>query len=474
MIKEHESLLRGAHMVLDAVLLGLVFGWVYAAQNLVRVELLAPDVPALLAFEAYRWVMLTATVTWVIVLHVTGGYYSYRSASFGSLVGMQLRTGMAVLGILGFTLFALKDPTISRSLILTFVGVGVVALSVERVVVKRLLELIRSRHYNQRYVLVVGAGAQAQELVASIEGNPGRGYQCVGCLAPDVADAAERGLETLGSLDDLEAVLKSRPVDEVAFLLNDLGTARLTEWLPMCAREGVKARLFFLPPPLDSMDNYLETLNGIPSISFGIPPSRYWQLLVKRAIDVVVASVALVVTSPLALLAAAAIRLTSPGPVFFRQVRYGLNKRRFTLLKFRTMVVDAEHRRGELEALNEMDGPVFKIRNDPRVTKVGRVLRATSVDELPQLVNVLLGHMSLVGPRPPIPSEVDAYQPWQRRRLSMKPGITGPWQVSGRNQVDFERWMHMDMEYVDNWSLLKDLEILLKTVPAIVRGTGAW
>jgi len=256
--------------------------------------------------------------------------------------------------------------------------------------------------------------------------------------------------------------------------MSDLPAARLSQWLPICAREGVKARLFFLPPTVERLDNYLETLNGIPSISFGLPPSRYWQLLVKRAIDVVVASAMLVIASPILGLAALAIRVTSEGPIFFRQVRYGLNKRRFTLLKFRTMVADAEHRRGELEALNEMDGPVFKIKNDPRVTRVGRLLRSTSIDELPQLVNVVLGHMSLVGPRPPIPSEVDAYEPWQRRRLSMKPGITGPWQVSGRNQVDFQRWMRMDMDYVDNWSLGKDLQILLKTFPAIVRGTGAW
>ncbi len=474
MIKEHESLLRGVHMVLDAILLGLVFSAVYSAQNLVRLGFLAPDVPALLPFAAYQWVVLAAVAAWVVVLQVTGGYYSYRSASFGSLVWMQLRTGIAVAAILGFAIFALKDPSVSRSLILSFVAVGVGALSLERVAIKWILDRIRSRHYNQRYVLVVGAGAQARELIASIEANPGRGYQVVGCLAPGVTTEEAEGLGVLGTVGDLEATLKSRPVDEVAFLMNDLPTARLAEWLPLCAREGVKARLFFLPPTVDSRDNYLETLNGIPSVSFGIPPSRYWQLLVKRLIDVVVASAALVVTSPLLLATATAIRLTGPGPVFFRQTRYGLNKRRFTLLKFRTMVVDAEHRRGELESLNEMDGPVFKIRNDPRVTRLGRLLRATSVDELPQLVNVLLGHMSLVGPRPPIPSEVDAYEPWQRRRLSMKPGITGPWQVSGRNQVDFQRWMHLDMDYVDNWNLLKDLKILLQTVPAIVRGTGAW
>ncbi len=194
--------------------------------------------------------------------------------------------------------------------------------------------------------------------------------------------------------------------------------------------------------------------------------------MVKSILDRVLAAVGLLVLSPLFLLVGILIKISSPGPVLFRQARYGLNGRIFTLFKFRTMVVDAEKMREDLKAANEMDGPVFKIKEDPRVTGIGRLLRKTSFDELPQLINVLRGEMSLVGPRPPIPSEVKEYDHWQRRRLSMKPGLTCIWQVSGRNDVSFEEWMRMDLAYIDRWSLLLDVKLLLKTLPAVLLGTG--
>lgn len=178
----------------------------------------------------------------------------------------------------------------------------------------------------------------------------------------------------------------------------------------------------------------------------------------------------LLLSAPLMLLAAMLVRLTSPGPAFFKQKRVGINGREFTMYKFRTMRAEAEQLKNTLLELNEMDGPVFKIRRDPRVTPLGRVLRRTSLDELPQLFNVLLGHMSMVGPRPPLPDEVRQYKLWQRRRLSVRPGLTCLWQVSGRNQVKFEKWMELDLEYIDNWSWWLDLKIMARTVPALLRG----
>ncbi|HEY6148511.1 MAG TPA: sugar transferase, partial [Thermoanaerobaculia bacterium] len=196
-------------------------------------------------------------------------------------------------------------------------------------------------------------------------------------------------------------------------------------------------------------------------------------LVVKRVIDLGLSLLLFMLTLPIQFLAAVAIRLTSSGPIFFRQVRCGLNGRHFTLLKFRTMDAGAEQRLSEISHLNEMTGPVFKVSKDPRLTIVGRVLRRLSIDELPQLWNVIRGDMSLVGPRPPLPEEVSQYQPWQRRRLSMSPGITCLWQVSGRNEVDFDRWMALDLKYIDTWSPMLDLKILLKTVPAVLSGRGA-
>jgi lipopolysaccharide/colanic/teichoic acid biosynthesis glycosyltransferase len=202
-------------------------------------------------------------------------------------------------------------------------------------------------------------------------------------------------------------------------------------------------------------------------------PHGFYQTIGKRVLDAAAALLGLILLSPLLGLIALAVKLESPGPVFYRSTRVGRQGRTFEFLKFRTMLRGADQLKAELEHLNEMDGPVFKIRDDPRVTRLGRLLRRTSLDELPQLVHVLRGEMSLVGPRPPIPEEVTQYEPWQRRRLSVTPGITCLWQVSGRNDIGFEEWMQLDMEYIDRLSLGEDLKILLLTVPAVLRGMGA-
>ena len=208
-----------------------------------------------------------------------------------------------------------------------------------------------------------------------------------------------------------------------------------------------------------------------PALSF--VPRTFYQRCGKRILDVLASGVALVLLSPLFLAIAFAIKLESPGPVFYVSTRLGRRARPFSFVKFRSMVQDAEVRRAELDELNEMDGPVFKIRNDPRMTRVGRLLRKSSLDELPQLWSVLRGQMSLVGPRPPIPAEVEQYERWQRRRLAVTPGLTCLWQVRGRNRISFEEWMRLDAEYVDRMSLRLDLQILLQTIPAVLRGAGA-
>jgi len=217
----------------------------------------------------------------------------------------------------------------------------------------------------------------------------------------------------------------------------------------------------------------IEELDGIPFLTFTTTPSNETQLAFKRLLDIGVSLSLLGIAAPVITLVALMIKITSPGSVFFKQKRLGLNGRKFTLYKFRTMIEDAHERRGEVEHLNEMTGPVFKSKSDPRVTPVGRILRRFSLDELPQLWNVLKGDMSLVGPRPPIPEEVESYHRWHRRRLSMKPGLTCLWQISGRNNIDFDHWMQLDLQYIDNWSPSLDFKILLRTIPAVLSGRGA-
>jgi lipopolysaccharide/colanic/teichoic acid biosynthesis glycosyltransferase len=207
--------------------------------------------------------------------------------------------------------------------------------------------------------------------------------------------------------------------------------------------------------------------------ALGFVPGTFYQRCGKRLLDLTVACIALLLLSPLFLLVALAVRLESRGPTFYVSTRLGRRARPFPFKKFRSMVRDAEVQRDRYLHLNEMDGPVFKIRNDPRLTRVGRILRKTSLDELPQLFHVIRGEMSLVGPRPPIPAEVERYEPWQRRRLSVTPGITCLWQVRGRNRISFQDWMRLDMEYIDRMSLGMDLKILVLTIPAVLRGSGA-
>ncbi len=217
----------------------------------------------------------------------------------------------------------------------------------------------------------------------------------------------------------------------------------------------------------------LGDLDGLPTLSFSSAPTDEVALLFKRAFDVLSSAAALLLFSPVLLATALAVKLESPGPVFFRQVRVGKNGRPFRMFKFRSMRADAEERLESLRARNEASGPVFKMRNDPRVTRVGAFIRRYSIDELPQFLNVLSGEMSVVGPRPPVPAEVRQYERWQRRRLSVKPGITCTWQVSGRSDITFDRWMELDLAYIDSWSLWRDVQICFQTIPAVLTSRGA-
>jgi exopolysaccharide biosynthesis polyprenyl glycosylphosphotransferase len=267
-------------------------------------------------------------------------------------------------------------------------------------------------------------------------------------------------------------LLRRQVIDEVIFAVAKEDLEKLEEAFLLCEQEGVKTRvlLSFFPQVISKV--YLERLGTKPLLTFSATPEDE-ALLLKRAFDFSMALIALVVLSPLLLILAVLVKLTSRGPVLFSQTRCGLGGRRFTLYKFRSMRADADLLREELEALNEVDGPVFKIRNDPRCTPVGRVMRKFSLDELPQLVNSLKGDMSFVGPRPPLPEEVEKYERWQRRRLRMHPGLTCLWALEGRSKLSFRRWMELDLEYIDHWSMTLDWKIILKTVPIVLLGRGA-
>jgi exopolysaccharide biosynthesis polyprenyl glycosylphosphotransferase len=268
------------------------------------------------------------------------------------------------------------------------------------------------------------------------------------------------------------ALLERHVLDQVIFALPSSRLAVAEEAARACQEQGVPVMicLDLLHGGLGQMA--LTRLEGVPALTFTTVPSDALALAAKRAFDILVSATVLLLVAPVLACVAVAIRLESPGPVLFRQRRVGLNGREFSLLKFRSMNQGAEAQLAALRALNEASGPVFKMTHDPRVTRVGRFIRKASLDEFPQFWNVLRGEMSVVGPRPPIPAEVAQYQRWQRRRLSVKPGITCTWQISGRNDIDFDRWMELDLEYIDNWSLGRDVAILLKTIPAVLSARG--
>ena len=364
--------------------------------------------------------------------------------------------------ILVMFLFHMGD--LARSVILLFGGIsfGLVFLKDELLRAYYRSQLGQSQ--NLKRVILVGAAEDTAR------------------MKDEIQDKARESMEVVGELD-----LNESTVGHLVKLLHDCSAngviinarhiyfGQVEKAIQTCELEGVETWLIADFFRTHISQTTFDDLFGKPVLVFRSAPEASWQGVIKQAIDWVGAAFLLLFASPLFLFAAIAIRRTSPGPIFFRQRRAGLNGQPFTMLKFRTMVSDAEQRQHELAALNEMDGPVFKVTNDPRVTSIGRWLRKSSVDELPQLLNVLRGEMSLVGPRPLPVDEVQRFDdPAHRRRLSVKPGLTCLWQVSGRNNVrDFKDWVRLDLEYIDNWSLWLDLKILWRTIPVVLVGTGA-
>jgi len=373
--------------------------------------------------------------------------------------------------------FYFRQDPLSRLFIVYFWHIQIGSLLTFHFLVRRFLGYIRLRGYNYRQVLIVGRNQRAEKIAQIIEENPKYGIRLLGCV-DDLAN--KNGLSTftksklIGKLEDLENILLSEIVDEVIVMLPLKSYySEIEKIFSLCEQIGVEVKL---PADLFSLKlatSTISTYYGIQVIDFYTSPKMTFQLMAKRLMDVIISSLFLIISAPVSIGVAILIKATSKGPILFTQQRIGYNGRPFTCLKFRSMVENAEKQKKDLAKLNEMHGPVFKIKNDPRVTKVGGFLRKTSIDELPQLINVLKGDMSLVGPRPPVPGEVSEYELRDRRRLSMRPGITCIWQVSGRNQIEFESWMELDRHYIDNWSLWLDIKILAKTIPAVLRRSGA-
>ncbi len=475
MFREHAKLFTKLQFISDLILSAIAFPLAYVTRIQLGklgwdpVGMLNPELHSLVHYLPY---VAGAIAWWVTSALMLGLYRISIRRSDLEKVKVVLESSILLALFLGFLSFALKLD-LSRPLIAFFAAYQALLLLCARMIV-----MIRSRLAHataaRRHILIVGNSDKARQMGELIGRYRDWGLRILGYVTANGKGDARRTDQVLGTIEDLAEIVQNHVVDEIIFVgqgREDLSS--LDDVLNICKEQGIKTRVAVDIFPAKVSQVSMDFLENVPILTFSMTPDHALSLFIKRSMDVIFSAIILVVSFPFMLMVGLLVKLTSKGPVIYRQVRCGLYGRKFVLYKFRSMRDGAEDVLWEIRHLNEMDGPVFKMRNDPRVTPLGRFLRKSSIDEWPQFWNVLKGDMSLVGPRAPLPEEVKEYTRWQRRRLSVKPGITCLWQVSGRNEIDFYEWMKLDLHYIDNWSLLLDLKILLRTFPVVLLGKGA-
>ena len=468
MFRGHRRKARLLFSVTDIVLLAVAFELAYWIRSRLAFEhnffLEPPRVALLIGWSMLVWVGLG--YWWEIYDRIDAASppVILRDAFRQSLLGWAL----VVL------LQYLLRLDLSRSFLGLFAAFSWILICLARLNAGRLLGAVRGRFGVSHFVMVVGLDEAARRLGRELEYAAPYGIRLKGFISDAPGKPAIQEIDLaecypVYPLEEMTQLLRSHVIDEIIFAVDSSRLASLEEIMLACDEEGVRTRVAVDFFPHVNSQVYLDRLGSSPLLTFSATPHDEIRLLVKRATDIALAGAWLVLLLPVMLVIAAIIRLTSPGPVIFRQERCGLNGRRFVFYKFRSMCENAEAMRASLQHLSSRQ-LALKIPNDPRLTRVGRWLRKFSIDELPQLWNVLKGDMSLVGPRPALPEEVEQYQRWQRRRLRMRPGLTCLWAVSGRDSIDFETWMKLDMQYIDNWSLALDWQIMLRTIPQLLSG----
>jgi len=436
----------------------------------------------------YALVVLVAIVSQTLLLNSLKAYERMRFRSFLQIAWIFFVSSSGVFFILASVLFLLKLD-LSRSFVILFSLILLGLLLFERCVTLFFLRFIRRHGLNYRNIIICGMGRQAIQFSKKIFAHPelgfaiksyvnlasGINYEDIYHFKQDLALVSNNcDIPVVCGLSSFEKLLNDSAIDEV--VITDVTTVfqQVHAVMQLCADQGLRVTLLAESFSIGLATSQLSYFDGVPLIHFAPPPGDMWELGLKRGMDIVLSFILLVLLAPVLIVVALLVKFSSTGPVFYVQKRVGLNGHLFNFYKFRSMCQDADQQLAALKDKNEMKGPAFKMKNDPRITAVGKWLRRYSLDELPQLWNVLKGDMSLVGPRPPVPDEVRAYERRYRRRLSMRPGMTCTWQVSGRNDIsDFSQWVALDLEYIDNWSIFNDFYLLLKTIPAVIFGRGA-
>jgi len=496
MVRHRFSQIRPLAVIIDAMALTLAFGvaiWIRHAililflknqyQNDWRDQLLnffysgysfsplAGEPPIEFDFG----LLLLLGGIWFVLLNAKKAYDDQVLNSLERQWKAVLRAsfwGGLILIFLGFT-FVYRQAFLPRTQVVVFVPLVLGLLLIGRTSLYWLTLWRHEKGWDRKTVIIIGVGKVAAELMAQIESRAEWGLDVLGFVETK-RHPNENLTPVLGKVEHLCDLLHRYQVDSVIFAVPMQELEFLNDALGLCELEGVETHIAsdFFRRIIARVE--VDHIHGLNVLTLTTIHRKEWQLFIKRVSDIMIAGFVLIVTSPALALVALLVKWTSPGPIFYTWNVLGLNKKPFTGYKFRTMVMDADHMKGQLWNKNEMQGPVFKIKNDPRITPIGRFLRKFSIDEFPQFYSVLTGDMSVVGPRPGGITEVPKYENWQRRKLSVKPGITCLWQVRGRNRItDFNDWVRMDLEYIDNWSLLLDAKILLKTIPVVLRGHGA-
>ncbi|MGD8398166.1 MAG: undecaprenyl-phosphate glucose phosphotransferase [Anaerolineae bacterium] len=460
----------------DVVLINLAVGLAYWMRYDLQL-FAAVDEAYFVPYRSFIPISLALTALLLSIYKVSGVYDMPRGVSWFDEVYRILNSTATGIVLMVFVIVFFFRPFLYSRLVFFYAGVLITAfLGIGRIGKRVARNHLRRRGLGVDRLLIVGAGEVGRTVMRNIVAHPTLGYHIVGFVDddPDKGSTDIGRFKALGSTTNIPRLVKELAIDEVIITLPWMYHRKIVSIVAQCERQQVRVRIVpdIFQMTLSHLD--VEDLGGVPMIGVKDISISRTQQMVKRTGDVILSALALIVLFPFFLLIAIAIRIDSPGPVFFRQIRVGKGEHLFACFKFRSMHQGADEQKSELLARNEADGVFFKIRDDPRITRMGRFLRRLSMDELPQLFNVLMGHMSLVGPRPAPPAEVQRYLAWHKRRLEVPPGITGLWQVSGRSELTFDEMVLLDLYYIENWSPLLDIQIMLRTVPKVITGEGAY
>lgn len=460
-------------IISDAIFINLSFILAYYLRFKVLLFITPASIPI---FEKYLNALVFITLVWLAIFKLIGLYEEKKFTTLiDELAMLFVGVTLSTLILVGL-LFLYRELWFSRLVIGNAWWLSLIFLGIERIILFELQKSLYKRGIGVKKTLILGAGEMGQVLAAKIKEDKTLGYETLGFLDDDPIKAGKiyQGVPVLGELLKVKEIIREKRIQEVIIASTSIPIDKTLDIITECERYGVEFKL--VPGILELIASRVDAdeLAGVPLLTVKEIRLKGFNALIKRTSDVVLSSIGIVILASLFLLFATLIKITSPGPVLFKQKRVGLDGKTFEMFKFRSMIANAEKLFPQLEPLSEVEGYLFKMKDDPRLTPLGKFMRRYSLDELPQLFNVLLGDMSLVGPRPPLPAEVEKYSPWHKKRLRVRPGITGPWQVSGRSLLPFEDMVRLDIYYIENWSLWLDLKILFRTIPVVLLGSGAY